>query len=40
MIDDFEVTSSTIRMHFLPFSYAELKQLRLEDKAKELEINI
>lgn len=38
IIDDYNVTSNYIKLSFIEFSYIELKELKLEDKMKELEV--
>ena len=38
LIDSYEVKNTYIKLHFIPFGYIELKELKLDSKAKELEI--
>lgn len=38
LIDDYEVKNTYIKLHFIEFGYIELKELKLDFKAKELEV--
>lgn len=38
IVEDFEVKNNTIKVKFYKLEYIELKELKLEDKAKELEV--